>query len=252
MSEKSAFDQESAGRVAPQTTLKNNSNVTLVSTNLTYNADTTEFSTNDHNTRHTIKAKEQQAQSTAKNGPEEITTQSIAQDGPEQPAQSTAQVGPTVRSTQSTAKRGPKVQTIQSITQAGPEQQPTQSTALGGPKDRSSKRTAQDGSTSYGNESRTCTPPSPDAAPPFTPATQSTTGSNELGPIMSSDLRTDQQTHTPAHREGLRAALLKKTLTDFYPAHNKICTLPDSYKAIQQNMQQALNPKDTTLKKISS
>ena len=66
-------------------------------------------------------------------------------------------------------------------------------------------------------------PPSPEATPPFTLATQSTAHTmHECGPILSGDLETNYQPQSPDTREESRKTLLKKTLTDFYPAHNKI------------------------------
>ena len=95
-------------------------------------------------------------------------------------------------------------------------------------------------------------PPSPEATPPFTLATQSTTHTtHECGPILSGDLETKYQPQSPDAREESRKTLLKKTLTDFDPAHNKIYPLPSSCKIIKKNMQELLSCKDTTLKKNS-
>jgi hypothetical protein len=44
--------------------------------------------------------------------------------------------------------------------------------------------------------------------------------------------------------------MLKKTLTDFYPAHNNKYTLPSSCKVTKQNMQGKLSDKDPTLGKF--
>ena len=90
--------------------------------------------------------------------------------------------------------------------------------------------------------------PSPDATPPFSLATQSTSTSNSANiPIMSGDLRTNGPTQSPDERENLRSTTLKKTITDFYPAHNKAHTLPISCRLIK-SIQDKHDDRDPTLK----
>ena len=67
---------------------------------------------------------------------------------------------------------------------------------------------------------------------------------------MSGDLRTNRQTQTPNEREISRSTSLKKTITDFYPAHNKAYTLPNSCRLTEQNMQSKLADRDPTLRKF--
>jgi hypothetical protein len=97
----------------------------------------------------------------------------------------------------------------------------------------------------------TTLPPSPESTPPFSLATQSTSISTSANiPIMSGDLRTNASTPTPNERENTRATLLKKTITDFYPAHKNAHTLPNSCRLTKQNIQSKLDERDPTLKKF--
>jgi hypothetical protein len=93
--------------------------------------------------------------------------------------------------------------------------------------------------------------PSPDSTPPFSLSSQSTNISTSANiPIMSGDLRTNGPTKSPNERENSRATSLKKTITDFYPAHTNAPILPNSCRLTKQNIQSKHDDRDPTLRKF--